>query len=110
MAKKETKWFKTPKNLLLDKNYIKLHSNSIRLLFNLLSLHNSYSGQPFYQKTDTLVKYTEMSQKQIQKAKKELKGFGIKMYRKGNIWWFDLDSIYKKFIGTKLIKVDDWYC
>ena len=100
---KEIKWFKTPKALFISKEYHNLKDGSTRLLNHLLYLHNSFKRQPFYQYMDDLAIYTGMSKKRIRSAKADLEknGFNIGAKRKGNIWCYDLNEIYKKYIALK---------
>lgn len=97
--KKDCKWFKIPKNLLLDPDYAKLNPQAQRLLPNLFSLNNSYKGDWFYQTYDQIKRYTGMSAYEIRVAKKSLEAFGAGVEKRGVYYFFNVADLYKKYIG-----------
>jgi hypothetical protein len=101
----EVKWYKVPKSLHFSSEYVSLKPASKVLYQNLLHLYNSYEGEPFFQTNKNLMKYTGLSEKKLQSAKKELNKKFVIMERKGNIWWYNVSESYKKY--TAIMITDD---
>lgn len=107
---KEIKWFKTPKALLVSDEYRSLSDEACRLLNHLLLLFNTFKRKKFFQYTNVLMRFTGMKYTKLLKAKKELKDkkeLKIKIERKGNLWYYDLNECYQKYIKIKEYKVTE---
>lgn len=94
----ETRWFKTPKDMLISEDYKELSVYAKLWLPNLFSLNNSFKGGNFHQSMKDIQFFTGLSPHQIRKAKKDLKKFGVKITRKGNDVFFNVSEVYERYI------------
>lgn len=88
---------KISKTLFNDEKYKSLKGNAKSMLIHLIYSCNSFRSVNIYQTSDKLKDYLKLTNRQITECKKELRDFGVKIYRKGNYWWYDLNEIMAKY-------------
>lgn len=90
-------FIKIPKDLIFDKNFVKLSNSAKMMLIYLLVLSNTFRSTTFFQYHSELFDYFKISRVHLWRILQELEIIKIKAKSVNKRYFFDLKCFYKRY-------------